>query len=246
MRDLRILHTSDHHGVWKPQVVERLRELRQSCDIYIDTGDIGSCGNLIVPLSSEKGWKVLDQLSCTAGVPGNRDIHIFEWGLRKKLAGLGHPLLCCNLFDRETEELVFPASTKVEKQGSVIGLVGAMLEYLPSTGKKTLGDAASRYAWTEPGQAVTAEVQKLRSACDQVFLLSHCGIQIDRQIASSVEGVDAIFSGHSHRHEVKPEEIGRTIIFETGAFGKRAGIYTLTEHGWIIEWCPLQDLVGKG
>lgn len=246
MRDLRILHTSDHHGVWKPEVINRLGELRQSCDLYIDTGDIGSCGNLIVPLFPETGWKVLGELNCTAGVPGNRDIHIFEWGLRKKLAGLSHPLLCCNLFDRETNELVFPASIKVERQGKAVGLIGAMLEYIPSSGKKAVGSAASRYAWTEPVQAVEKEVQQLRESCDQVFLLSHCGIQIDRQIAGSVEGVDAIFSGHSHRQQNKPEKIGRTIIFEVGAFGKLAGIYTLTKQGWVVEWCALRNSEKKG
>jgi 2',3'-cyclic-nucleotide 2'-phosphodiesterase (5'-nucleotidase family) len=43
---LRILHTNDLHGTLGGACMERLRLLREECDLYFDSGDAIKAGNL--------------------------------------------------------------------------------------------------------------------------------------------------------------------------------------------------------
>ena len=65
---------------------------------------------------------------------------------------------------------------------------------------------------------------KLKENVSLIVLLSHNGVDVDKKMASKVEGIDIIFGGHTHDVLPKPIEVingsSRTIILNSGCNGK--------------------------
>ena len=70
-----------------------------------------------------------------------------------------------------------------------------------------------------------ADMQKEKNTV--IVLLSHLGLEKDREIASLFPGVSVIIDGHSHLRLDTPEKSGSTLIVHGGAFGEYLGILDL-------------------
>src|SRR5690606_12816906 len=53
-----------------------------------------------------------------------------------------------------------------------------------------------------------------------IVLLSHNGFDVDRALASRVEGVDVILTGHTHDALPEPVLVGKTLLIASGSHGK--------------------------
>ena len=60
-----------------------------------------------------------------------------------------------------------------------------------------------------------------------MILLSHNGIDADRQIAQSYTGIDVIVGSHTQTVKEEPEVVGKTIIVQGGKDGYYVGHLTL-------------------
>lgn len=221
---LRILHTNDLHGVLPAAKFERLKGLRDSADLYFDTGDAIKTGNLGVPVRQEPVWGLLDALRCDAGVLGNRETHVWTGPFEAKLAGSKHPILCANL-RRKDGSRPLPRTLVLERRGVRIGLVGVMV---PIVTERMKTQAASTYLWDPPIPIAEELAAELRPSVDLLFALTHIGHREDRRLAE--KGVfDVIFGGHSHTVLPEPEKIGSTWICQGGSHAKYAGVYTWCE-----------------
>jgi len=64
-------------------------------------------------------------------------------------------------------------------------------------------------------------VQEARDAgAALVVLLSHNGFDVDRKLASRVEGIDIILCGHTHDALPEPVKVGSTLLIASGSNGK--------------------------
>ncbi len=87
----------------------------------------------------------------------------------------------------------------------VFGLLGASAYSLaPAAGDVTIFDQF------ETGQKTADALRK--EGADVVVLLSHSGIDEDRQMAKKIKGIDVILGGHDHIKTPQPEIINNTII----------------------------------
>ena len=55
---------------------------------------------------------------------------------------------------------------------------------------------------------------------DLVVLLSHNGFDVDRQLASRVNGIDVILCGHTHDALPAPVIVNKTLLVASGSNGK--------------------------
>lgn len=214
------LHTNDLHGKLTPERAARLAALREETDLYFDSGDAILAGNLAYPLKPEAVWPLLNDLRCTASVPGNRESHPLAAAFRAKLAGVAHPLLCGNLRLKDGTRPL-PGTLELESNGLKIGVAAAMVEMV-TTRMKT--QAASAYLW-DPALPTLRELgEELRPRVDLLIALTHIGYRRDVELAQ--EGpFDVILGGHSHTVLMEPERVERAWICQGGSHGRFVGIY---------------------
>jgi 2',3'-cyclic-nucleotide 2'-phosphodiesterase (5'-nucleotidase family) len=86
-------------------------------------------------------------------------------------------------------------------------------------------------AVSDPIQVASALVPELRKRADLVIALTHVGVDVDRELASRVPGIDLIVGGHSHTFLWQPVLVPHrdsngarsTPIVQAGRWGERVG-----------------------
>ncbi|ETN63669.1 apyrase [Anopheles darlingi] len=153
-------------------------------------------------------WKVVAQfmelLHPDAMTLGN---HEFDDGLEglapylSRLQSVGIPTLVSNLIDSSGGIPKLPASLIIERRKRLIGIIGVIYDKTNELSKT--GDLK----FTDSIATVRAEAEKLKQrGVNIIIVLSHCGLEIDTQIAAEAsDHVDVIVGGHSHSFLFSPD-----------------------------------------
>jgi 5'-nucleotidase len=237
---LSILHTNDFHGKLTHAVVEAMKPLREKADLYFDCGDLIKAGNLAIPLHADVGWAYLDELQCTASVIGNRETHIVEKVLLKKLEGAEHPIVCGNVHHKSAAD-PFRRSLILHAKGLTIGVFGVMV---PMVTEKMKTQAASAFLWDQPIPKAIEIAAELRPLVDCLIALTHIGYAQDLKLAEACPSLDIILGGHSHTVLEVPTKIGRTAVCQAGSHGRFAGVYHWSKENGLASYSlvPLTPL----
>lgn len=231
MEKIRILHTNDLHShleKW-PKIRRFLQERQKTTtDETTLTVDLGDFCDRWHPLTEATNGKanieLMKQVHYDAATIGNNE------GIGNSKSELNHlydaadfPVVLANLFDKSTLHLPDWAHEHkiiTTKKGTKIGLIGATapfpLSYTPNG-----WDARS---WTD---ILPNIVQFLRKKVDVLILLSHLGINDDRQIAKELPEFDVIIGSHTHHLFPNGEKDGDTLLAAAGRFGEYVGEVTL-------------------
>ena len=245
---LRILHTNDFHGKLNPDKFEYLSRLRKNVDMYFDCGDSIRTGNVGVPLVEDPVWKFFAELECTASVPGNREFHISEAGFKAKLSGCKHPVLAANLHYRHPkgnhlqsrQRGVFALSADQPlASGMTIGSIGVLGVMVPMVTERMSSRHLSAFINSDPIEAATRCVERLKAKVSTIICLSHLGLQKDVELATKVSGIDLILGGHSHDLVDPPAKLGSTVIAQAGSHGRFAAVHEITSKGVSTTYEPL-------
>jgi 5'-nucleotidase len=218
---IRILHTNDLHGQLLGAKLAKLQELRGEADLFFDSGDAIKTGNLGIPLRPEAVWGHFSELRCTVSTLGNRESHVLEYGLKAKLMGANHPLVCGNWTDRGGK-LVFPGTFETTVNSVKIGVIAAMV---PMVTSRMRTQAASAYLWRPPLETLREDAARLRPNVDLLIALTHIGHRSDVELAQNNPGIDVILGGHSHTVIQTPDRYGSTYLCQGGSHGRYAGVY---------------------
>ncbi|CAG9793356.1 unnamed protein product [Diatraea saccharalis] len=145
-------------------------------------------------------WNVtqdfMNMLPHDAHVLGNHEFDNGIEGAVPYIKALNSTVVTANMIadDEPTIQGIYKPSTIVERNGKKIGIIGVIIsstDELASTGK---------LRFTDEVETVKAEAEKLNlQGVDVIIVLSHCGLDIDREIA--LHGgpyIDIIVGGHSH------------------------------------------------
>ncbi|HYF79796.1 MAG TPA: metallophosphoesterase, partial [Symbiobacteriaceae bacterium] len=222
---LQIVHINDTDSTdpdsWAP-AADLIRSLRRdgACDVLLHAGD--------VVLGASSGPEIvgrLDELGFTAFALGNHDFDNGADLLLEQVGPLSNRALCANVFG-------FTPFRFVEVRGVKIAIVGVVLgDLVLLQPERNLAG----FAVTPPAEALGRLIPELRSQADLIIVVSHCGLDADRQLATDVAGIDLIVGGHSHHLLERPEQVGRTSIVQAGAYGRHVGVITATAAG-AGEW----------
>ena len=133
---------------------------------------------------------------------------------------LPFPALGQNIFDAEWDEPAeyFKPYTFFDRGGSRIAVIGQAFPYMPIANPSWMFPEYSFGIRDENMQTMVDEVRGL--GADLVVVLSHNGFDVDKKMASIVNGIDIILSGHTHDALPEPVIANDTIIVASGSNGK--------------------------
>lgn len=111
----------------------------------------------------------------------------------------------------------------IQKGKLRIGLIGVTINF--TSFYELLG-----WDVQDPLLSTQACVAQLRDQVDLIIVLSHLGLNNDKLMAETIEGIDCIFGGHTHHLLEEPLRIGNTYICAAGKFGRHVGQLELEYH----------------
>lgn len=229
---LNILHTNDIHSNYEnlSKIVGKIRELKDENTIILDAGDFADFKRL--ELQGTDGVAAVELLQCAgynAIAIGNNETFngletLINMATKSKV-----PFLSSNLYKLGFEPIEgVRKSFILNNNGLRILIIGAS----PDLGAFTIlaGLEAKDYV-----EAVREEIKTNEGSYDVCILLSHLGMNRDKEIAEKVEGVDVIVGGHFHILMDNPEIINNTIIHTSGCYGEHIGMLKIKIEDKKVE-----------
>lgn len=233
-----IAHTNDTHGHIQEdknqkefgfaKIATLLKEWRAENEnfLLLDAGDTFQGTVFVNQFKGESVVPVLNSLDYNVMAAGN---HEFDFGYEQLLKlrdMLEHPVISANVFKADGKELLLP-TFKAEIGGKKFAFVGFVAEDTPVL---THPDNVKGLTFKSPVEVAKTVVPALKKEVDHVVVVSHIGIDVDREIAKNVPGIDLIVGGHSHTPLKTPEIVNGTYIVQDWEYGKslgRADLYYL-------------------
>jgi len=131
---------------------------------------------------------------------------------------LDFPFLCGNVIDTMWEEPVFESTQMFERGGVQVAVIGQAFPYTPIANPRHL---IPEWSFGIRPEMVQEHVDAARAnGAEVVVLLSHNGFDVDRKLASLVDGVDVILTGHTHDALPREVKVGKTLLIASGSHGK--------------------------
>jgi 2',3'-cyclic-nucleotide 2'-phosphodiesterase (5'-nucleotidase family) len=236
MRRLVILHTNDIHGRVEgltriAALVERVRrQYRGDAVVYLDAGDVEETTSRLSNLTKGSAMhRLLHAAGCRAVAVGNGAVLRYGVEVMTQLAAAApYPYLAANLFRDGRLVDGVQATALLEVDGVRVGLIG-----LTPTGWP--GIYEGMFGCTRPPQdeVVREHAPRLRASGAQVVVvLSHLGLEEDRELAEAVAGeIDLIVGSHSHDLLSAGERVGDVTIAQAGHYAEHLGVIELRVGG---------------
>ncbi|MCK5750221.1 MAG: thiosulfohydrolase SoxB, partial [Oricola sp.] len=105
-----------------------------------------------------------------------------------------------------------------EKGGVNVAVIGQAFPYTPIANPRWM---FPNWSFGIREEDIVANVEAAREeGADVVVLLSHNGFDVDRKLASRVDGIDVILTGHTHDALPEPVIVNDTLVIASGSNGK--------------------------
>ncbi len=215
---LYVVSVNDMHGNIDnfPQFAALLDTLRKQYPdiLLISAGDnrTGHPVNDRYPKASYPITKLMNEVHFDLSTLGNHEFDIGVDGLRNVVEWSDFDYVCANAYFDDSIN-VKPYKI-IDYKGLKIGFIGGI-----QVGANGIPDFHPKHAKDvsfKPIEDVLPEYMFLRKECDMLFLISHCGLEADIEIAKKFPQFDAIFGGHSHKKIERTKIIGNTMITQSG------------------------------
>ena len=142
---------------------------------------------------------------------------------------MGYPFLASNIFDVEWDEPVFEHTAFFEKGGHKVAVIGQAMPYTPIANPRWM---IPNWSFGIRPEAIQENVDAARDAgAEAVVLLSHNGFDVDQKLATVIDGIDVILTGHTHDAVPEAIRIGDTLVLSSGSHGKYLGRVDLEISG---------------
>ena len=223
--------------------------------VLVDIGNF-STGNEVAEKSNGKSSvEIINEMKYDLVVPGS---HEFDYGLEaffENMNALGDKVVCCNMLDTASEQLIFPPY-KIFKYGDLkiafIGVTSPEAIYMKNNRHhffdKETGNQLIYFFEDEDGSMLYNQIQAcvdsaIEKGADKVVLLSHLGIEnvttrwSSMAIIANTKNIDAVVDGHSmevNDNGLMLNKIGTFVpIVQAGSHLKYLGAMNITKDGYI-------------
>lgn len=253
MEIIHFYHTNDLHShlsKW-PRISNFLQEERQRITAkgeHFFAFDIGDACDRVHPLIEATDGKAMTSLLNEAGydaatIGNNEGIGNSKEQLNSLYQKADFPVLISNMFDIKTG--AYPSHTKPfhllkTKAGHKIGLFALTAPY-------PLSYVPNGWQIKDPLETITEMLEILDPLVDSIVLLSHLGLNYDRQIANLFPKIKVIMGSHTHHLLPQGEEVRNTLLGAAGKYGEYVGHMVLEVEGERImsmkaEVFPTEEL----
>jgi len=200
-------------------IVKRVRAERGDNTLLLDGGDTWQ-GSYTA--NATKGADMVEAMNALEpdAMTGHWEFTYGTERVKEIIESLPFPFLASNIYDTEWEEPAedFKPYAMYERGGVKVAVIGQAFPYTPIANPRWL---IPKWSFGIREEAIVKNVQAARGEGAQlVVLLSHNGFDIDRKLASRVEGIDIILTGHTHDALPEPVKVGKTLLIATGSSGK--------------------------
>jgi sulfur-oxidizing protein SoxB len=198
-------------------VVNRIRSERGDNMLLLDGGDTWQGSYTANETLGADMVEVMNALQPDA-MTGHWEFTYGTDRVMELVESLPFPFLGSNIYDDEWNEPAFEAVKTFERGGVKIAVIGQAFPYTPIANPR----------WMIPGwsfgireEDIAAHVEAARAdGADLVVLLSHNGFDVDHKLASRVDGIDVILTGHTHDALPEPVIVNDTLLIASGSNGK--------------------------
>ncbi|MTI69223.1 MAG: bifunctional metallophosphatase/5'-nucleotidase [Firmicutes bacterium] len=226
--ELKILHTTDIHSNFEnlSRVVTKIKEIKDENTIILDAGDFSDFKKL--ELLGTKGLlavELLEYAGYDAIAVGNNEIFngvdtLSNMATKSKVA-----FLSCNLYKKGLNKIkgIFK-STIIKRNGLNFLIIGTSPD---------LGDFYPLFDLELKNyiKAIKEEINLYKNKFDKCILLSHLGLNSDKDIAENIEDIDLIIGGHFHILMDEAEVVNKKVIHTSGANAENLGLVKLKIDG---------------
>jgi DNA-formamidopyrimidine glycosylase len=239
---LILLHTNDIHGEVEglarvAGLVERKRkEAKGAPQFYVDAGDVEEPLSRLSNLTKGRAMhRLLSAAGCDAAAVGNGGwLRYGPQVVGEHARAARHPLLQANLRVAGGDLLPGSQAAVILRAGPLrLGLIGVTAPMDAHSGSFGLSATPVLPLVRELAASLRQD------GADLVVVLSHMGLQADRELAAGLqEDVVAIIGGHSHDLLPEGERVGRVLIAQAGERARHLG---RVEIGWTgTGWAALR------
>ena len=239
---LKIVSTNDIHGHMDPfldkvtnkevggianlgAAIKREKAEDPEHTILLDAGDVADGGAVSDYFSGLPLVEAMNQIGYDAMTAGNHDVNQGVDGFRNIVQTADFPVLSANLLEKagEGEKIPIKPYVILEPKGVDVK-VGVLGLTTPDTESMLSAENRDRISFLEPAQVARENIAKMKKeGAGLIVLLSHLGLEGDKDLAGKVDGIDVIVGGHSHTELKEPVEVNGTLITQTGSFGQNYG-----------------------
>ena len=200
-RHIYIIATNDMHATI--DAMPKLATIVEKYDnrgevIIVDSGDRVS-GNAYVDDATHPGVPIIElmnEIGYSAATLGNHEFDKGSGALDKMLQSASFPIVCANMEAHNGATTPSPY-TIIKRYGVEFGFVGIV--DTDSGGRPLGGNSAyTNYTFTPDIETAYEICEDAATECDMVVLLSHMGLDRDRELAKLSPKCRWIAGGHTH------------------------------------------------
>ncbi|MGX7594983.1 bifunctional metallophosphatase/5'-nucleotidase [Planococcus plakortidis] len=253
--ELTLIHTNDTHTVMdniarRASLIEEIRRANPH-HLLLSAGDVTSWEIGRKAQDSLANAVFMNHLDYDGMVLGNHEFDLGEGiidhgPLSTYIKHAAHPVLGANVdFSQDaflepyadysyTEE---PADGRINK-GFVQTVGEEQIGVFGITQYKEVVTVPGDVSFSDYTQAAKQAVAHFETiGIDKIIALTHIGIGHDRTLAKEVPGIDVIIGGHSHVTTNPPNQIGDTLVVQTGEYDTNLGELKVVfdKEGKIID-----------
>jgi sulfur-oxidizing protein SoxB len=198
-------------------LVKAIRSERDGNTLFLDGGDTWQGSYTSLKTSGEDMVRMMNAM----GVDAMTAHWEFTYGterVEELVEMMEFPFLAANVRDTEWDESVFESTAYFERGGVKIAVIGQAFPYTPIANPRYM---IPTWSFGIREKEMADKVAEARAeGAELVVMLSHNGFDVDRKLASRVEGIDVILSGHTHDAVPEAIKVGKTLLIASGSHGK--------------------------
>lgn len=173
----------------------------------------------------DRGLAFVDALAAVgydAMCVGNHEFDHGVANLVRILRATEAPAVCANLEERASGKPVdwVAPSRVVESRGVRLGVVGLVTTVTPEI---VADPSIDELVFVDPVRSFARAREALAGRVDLVVPLTHCGVEVDRELARAHPELALIVGGHSHTYLKEGVREGSTLIVQAGSKASAVG-----------------------